>query len=473
MKTAFTLSLVLLALCAGVAFPQESSDDFAVVDSYQLEASFSPDDGTITACAVIDFKDLPAKSDNVVFYLHDELKVESVTGGDGIALAFEQDRVNYVYNYSTFATRVVVDVGSVDFEKSLEVKYSGRFSPNNTRAKSDYMRIDSSGVFLRSYGYTLWFPVFIPPNHGDPLVTFDQVKMETPESMTAVFVGTRKSERVSNGKRISEWSVSDVRLTSVQCTAQEFNVHRQGESYIYSRDEKLSADAVNQIITFTAGFQDLVRIHYGLDETIQQTHVVEMPQYGDISSGNMIGLDSEKWRAFGEDDFAKQTLAHEFIHPFVHVPVPKKDPLCALIMEGFPSYFHWPILAELTGEENYNDYLDRVQEAYLEKKKIAQISNNQSLPMEKPISQIEVEEIGVYKDRFVLPDRALLFLDFLRRKMGKAKFLEFSKKLFRSDSLDSIEFCGLVDQYLPHSTETIKLWLNTNDYPDRIRRSSK
>jgi hypothetical protein len=46
------------------------------------------------------------------------------------------------------------------------------------------------------------------------------------------------------------------------------------------------------------------------------------------------------------------------------------------------------------------------------------------LPAEKPLLELTPGDLSRYKDRFVLADRALLFFDYLRSRMGKAAFFD-------------------------------------------------
>jgi len=80
---------------------------------------------------------------------------------------------------------------------------------------------------------------------------------------------------------------------------------------------------------------------------------MQMPQFGDISSGNVSGISTKIWADFNQYNWPKQVLAHELVHSFVQYPLSQTNQLFALMTEGFPSYFHLPVLAELLGENWY------------------------------------------------------------------------------------------------------------------------
>jgi hypothetical protein len=196
---------------------------------------------------------------------------------------------------------------------------------------------------------------------------------------------------------------------------------------------------------------------------------MQMPRFGDISSDNVAGISSDKWHNFDRETHSQTTLAHELVHPFVHVPVEMSDPIYAMVVEGFPSYFHLPALGELLGEGFYADFLKSSEAGYLRRRNAGKEKRSRSHPPEKPIYEITPDEIGTYKDRFVLCDRVLLFLDYLRVKMGDERFFEFTSELFQHDSLDRADFECVVLEHLPGAGEDLRLWLETTEYPERLR----
>jgi hypothetical protein len=134
----------------------------ALVESYELDLSFRPDSAALRGRATVNFDSGSSPDDEISFYLHGELEVLDVQrgNGDGTSLPFEQEKVYYHSDYSLVATRVVVDPLKEALTRLL-IEYAGPFNPSRARSPSDYMRIAGDGVYLRSYGYSLWFPVFL------------------------------------------------------------------------------------------------------------------------------------------------------------------------------------------------------------------------------------------------------------------------------------------------------------------------
>ena len=77
--------------------------------------------------------------------------------------------------------------------------------------------------------------------------------------------------------------------------------------------------------------------------------------------------------------------------------------------------------------------------------------------------------IGRYKDMFVLSDRALLMMDDLRRRMGRENFDAFCRDIFNRHSLDLAGFREAVLGRLPSDAERLRVWLETNDYPEELQ----
>jgi hypothetical protein len=404
----------------------------------------------------------------LTFYLHGELRVTEITAG-GEKVPFEQERVFYPEDYSLIANRTVVAVGARDLKDGLQIAWSGFMHPSAARSPSDYMRIDRDGVFLRARSYSPWFPIFAEPGTDAPEVSFDRVTIAVPAGFTAVFAGTMVSRSTREAMNLSVWSARSIDLFSGQLTARPFEVRGDGEVFIYSLPNAGSKAAADEIEKLTRELLRIYRARYRSDAVTGQAHIVEMPKFGDISSGNVVGLEEESWKDFATQEWAQRTLAHELVHPFVQPDIPRSDPLYAMAIEGFPSYFHLPALAEIRGQDSYEQTMRRIAQRYLEKKQTGTTPRGLPLPPEKPLIALKPEEIGQYKDVFVLSDRALLFLDDLRRRMGRQRFDRFTADLFNRPSLDLPAFRKVVLKYLPKDRERLRVWLETTDYPDELR----
>jgi hypothetical protein len=463
MKGVQLLGIALILFSASPAAAEQVK-----VSAYDLDVEFVPGRHFMSAAAGILFEDTPDRPDTLVFFLHGELVVDSLSIGDRM-IAVRQSSEFYYYNYSLVARKVEIDIAGHALKRGLTVWYSGFFHPSRARTPSDYMRVDPDGVLLRSYGYSLWFPVFLEDGRDSYEVSFPRVRIRTPEDFVSVFVGERISARTESGTLETEWRAENVDLMHVQCTARRFAVESDGSYHVYYIDEPGSRDTARRIIEFTRSLTGFYRTHYRKTAAAGQIHIMQMPQFGDISSDNVAGISSDKWHNFDREIHSQTTLAHELVHPFVQLPVEMADPIYALVVEGFPSYFHLPALGELLGEEFYSDFLKSRENRYLRLRDAGRKRQSRSLPPEKPIYEITPDEIGTYKDRFVLCDRVLLFLDYLRARMGDDRFFAFTSELFQLDSLDRADFERVVLEHLPGAGEDLHLWLETTDYPERLR----
>jgi len=349
-RTLAALAALLVLGCA--AFGAEATTP--KVAGYEIEALCVPAEAKLVATAVVTFAEPNAVKGDVTFYLHDELDVASVQI-QGRDVPFRTDTVDYAYNYTGKARRTVVSIDpSFDVSAGLTVAYGGTFHPSTARAESNYMRIDDSGVLLRAYGYSLWFPIFIESGADVYPVDFPRVTLVTPEPYVPVLVGTRIREDVRNGQRHSVWSAGQVNLFAPQLTARKFDVLSHEGVFIYHERDEASKQAATSILEFVQKLHQQFVQHYGQPRGMEQIHIMQMPKYGDISSGNVVGMSEDAWRSFMKHDGYKRLLAHEFVHPFVQIPTPVSDPLYAMMIEGFPSYFHLPILAEVDGEDSHS-----------------------------------------------------------------------------------------------------------------------
>ena len=63
-------------------------------------------------------------------------------------------------------------------------------------------------------------------------------------------------------------------------------------------------------------------------------YLIELPRFGQISSGNVSGMTEEEWRSFTVHSSSANTLAHELVHAYVRLATPASDPLYAMATEG-------------------------------------------------------------------------------------------------------------------------------------------
>ena len=258
-------------------------------------------------------------------------------------------------------------------------------------------------------------------------------------------------------------------LFNLQLTARRFELLKDGGFHLYFLQDPESVATAAEIQSFSAELVKYFRANYASRGGGGQLHVVQMPRFGDISSGNMVGISDRNWRGFDHSSYSGRTLAHELVHPFVQIPVPSNSELYALVIEGFPSYFHLPAIASIVGEDFYAAAMTTTQEGYLKRRQTGLDRRGRTLPGEKPLLSLSADEIGIYKDRFVLNDRARLFCNWLRTGMGEEQFSLFTRELFAFQSLDTERLMATIEEHLPGSGDDVILWLRTTEFPERFR----
>lgn len=411
--------------------------------------------------------------DSLKLYLHSELRVHEVRLSEGAA-GFTQEPVFYPGNYSQVANvaTVVLDP-PLSGVQTVKVKYGGMFNPSYSGSPSDYMRIDEQGAYLRALGYSLWFPVVLGPDSPSDEADFRRITVRTPSGFSAVVGGHRISEEEADGLTWSRWSAGQRDLSRLQLTVRPFQQRQSQGLFLYHLDDSRSERASEDILELVRTLLGFYTERYKPVESGDQLHIAELPNFASgISSGNMIGITSGQWRRFSstDDDTSLEVLvAHELVHPYVQPPIDESSPLAALFIEGFPSYFHLPALEEILGRDWYLDYLRSKQESYLEKRQTGQTPWGSPLPEEKAILEISADEIGAYKDTFILDDRVPLFLHFVRERVAPERFPEMTRELMRTANLTPEAFLDLIERFFPAGREDVRIWLQTTEFPDRFR----
>ncbi|MFH1687945.1 MAG: hypothetical protein ABIE70_10565 [bacterium] len=457
-----TALTILLSLAATFA----AASPYPRIRDYQLDVTFDPSTSSIEASARV-HADFDAPPTSAIFYLHHELNVDSVKDNRG-PIPVTQEQVQYGSNYSGLANKVTLGVTPLPEGQAFYIYYSGHMRPSSARSPSDYMRIDSSGVYLRSYGYSLWFPVFLEAGQNDYPVDFGTVVLRTPPEMRSIFVGSLADDQIIDNQRVSVWNAPNIRLFDAQCTARNFDVLYADGLHIYHHPDAVSAAAAKGILACATQLIDYYTTNYGPAGNHFDNYIVQMPKYGDISSGNVTGIQDDAWTSFENNWAPKYTLAHELAHPFVQVEVDCNDPIYALAVEGLPSFFHLPALEDVLGFDWYQKRMTQVEDAYMKRQETGLDNRGNSLPPEKPIDQLTPDDIGEYKDCFVLNDRAVLFLNYLRTKMGHETFARCVRELLDGDMLTMALFVNKMKQCFPDDKEDIDVWLSTTQYPSKF-----
>ncbi len=447
------------------------------VESYSIELEFFPEDAQMWGYKVASqnfvrgnatcklSEPLNAKTH---FFLHGELKIDSISSDYGL-LDYESGKEYYEDDYSLIGRKTIFNLPESQEINEVRIYYSGFLSASRSRSLSDYMRADErEGVFLRSYWYSIWFPLF-PDEEGDSYSSdFRSVRVTTPEKFLTIVGGEMTKETVENSLRTTEWSLGKADISSLQITSRPFSVLTNEEQLIYYVGDQNKARG---ILDFCSSLEKVYQEDFRKPDQKGQLYIVEMPEYGDIASGNMIGISEKVFNDFENDDYSKRTIAHEMVHPYVQIPLERNNEFYALVIEGFPSFFHLYAMSKVADLKGFDirALMLNTEASYMKKKESGLDRRGNPLPEEKPILEISAEEIGNYKDRFILSDRVKLFLYHLWIRMGDKRFQVFLRELFDLDSLDYSKLESLVETKIPGFEKDLNTWLRTNDYPENFR----
>lgn len=447
------------------------------IAKYDISASFFPDDASMYGIPVSPESFMRGETrvavtagdaDSLVFWLHGELRTDSVMI-DGKVAAIAQEKELYSRDYCNVATRTVIS-GLPSWESfSLKICYSGFINPSRVRSLSDYMRINvNEGVFLRSYGYSLWFPVFIDDSGDRSVCDFRSVTVDLPEEFRAVVTGDVVREYVDNGRFVSVWQPGVTDIFEIQCTAAPFRVEERNGIRVYFTGSEAAA---SEVLNYVADLRDFCHKHLRPYADDRIFHIMEMPEYGNISSGNVIGLDYESFQSFPGMTWPKSIIAHELVHPYVQLPLDEDNPFYAIFTEGMPSFFQVYLLDGTLPPDQYNreELIRRVERSYLRRRESGLDSRGNTLPQEKALLDIGAQEIGMYKDTFILNDRMWLFMYDLWSRMGDEDFSRFCRELFTLEDIDYSTFDSLIAGYLPGYSERLHDWIRTTLYTDDMK----
>ena len=448
------------------------------VSSYEINAEFFPADAQMygypvssesfmRANSIIIFSEI--KDSVIVFYLHGELNIDSILT-ENKSINYTNETVLYDYEYSRVALKITVKTSDVDVN-NINVFYSGFFNPSKAGALSNYMHINkNSGIYLRGYGYSLWFPVFINAYQNSYKADFKKITIKLPGKYKCIVNGELLEEKIEKNTYSATWKPGLTDILDVQCTARPFQINKNDNVFVYYINNKSSSE---KILEYAIGLRKLYSQNLRSINNTPPLFIMEMPGYGDISSSNVIGISEELFNDFENDLRSKLTIAHELVHQYVKIPVEIENPFYAFVVEGFPSFFQVYALKKMDGDGyNIDEKMRSVETSYLEKRNTGKTRRGNPLPIEKPILEIKFDEIGTYKDNFVLNDRVWLFFYCLWRKMGDKGFDSFLKELFSFNSINYNTFEELVVKYIPGFKSELNTWLRTNDYPDKIKISN-
>ena len=127
------------------------------VNSYSINVEFFPEDAQMWNYSVandafmrgnskVNFSQI--NSNNIVFYLHGELKIDSIISGN-TSIKYNSEKIFYKMNYSSVALKTTISSSAIALDETLNIYYSGFMNPSRARSLSNYMHINKNeGVFL-------------------------------------------------------------------------------------------------------------------------------------------------------------------------------------------------------------------------------------------------------------------------------------------------------------------------------------
>ncbi|MFC2103657.1 hypothetical protein ACFLSS_04430, partial [Bacteroidota bacterium] len=286
------------------------------VSSYEIYVEFFPDSAQMYNYPVSSDAFMKAHSmvvlsevtnDDLFFYLHGELKIDSILAGNK-KIEYGAEKVLFDYSYNMVALQVTIGASNVTSKKVLNIYYSGFLNPSRARGLSDYMYINQSkGVFLRSYGYSLWFPIFLKSRQDSYEADFKNITIKLPSSYKCIVGGELINEFVENDIYTAIWKPGVTDLHDIQCAAQNYKINSRNNVFVYYISDKSNSD---KILDYAIKLKNLYSENLKNDNESLPLFIMEMPKYGDISSSNVVGISEQNFNSFNDGLISKKTIAH-------------------------------------------------------------------------------------------------------------------------------------------------------------------
>lgn len=419
------------------------------IDSYDLHVLLRSNGIPLSCRARLRlFNAGPGASDRFAFRLHSELTVHEILGRQGVPLEHTVSVEPYDLSYTRDIARHTVRLPrplQAGGASQMIVRYDGAFSPSSARSPSDYMRIERDGAYLRGAGYSYWFPVQDEWDWNS--AAGFEIVVDAPAPWRPLAFGTLRSERVEDDRVVSRWT-TDAPWPLLFChlAAAEWEVIEGAALRVYHRRSRGSRDAAAAYVVTGEKLLSFCRTHYGSTASMRRIHLAELCRYGGISAGNVIGIPADRFTDVTDKGKAEETLellAHELVHGFVIPAVVPDVPGSALLLEGFPSYFHSLALEAVLHNGFYERFVRRAWADYRQRKASQGIAGA-NVPPEVPLLELRDEDIGRYKDVFLLDDRFVVLVDRLRSVVGPERFLRGTRSFLDRHRADPARFDDFV-----------------------------
>lgn len=442
------------------------------ITAYDLQIEVWTNEVPIQVDGKLEVRNLDSYSlQSLTLYLHPELSVTSVTDRDGRPIEYETKLIAHDWSYTKSLAAhslILTEPIAPGDTQIVQLSYKGSFSPSSLRSPSDFMRIDKGGAYLRGLGYSLWFPVTVRDDI-DLAATF-HIQLDVPAEWTGVAFGDLERTKNSGQRSLSWWRTqSPFKLLRAQLFASPLEVFEGRRLSIFAKPG--SFRSARKLIEFGDRLLEFFADNYGSTDGIGRNYVVETCPYGCIASGNVIGLSPDVFQRVGTSDIDFETydlIAHEFVHVFVTSLINRDAPGAALLLEGFPSYFHVPALTSILGNDYHKWFMQRAWLSYREGMNgQTDKSNDPSIPIEKPLVEIGIEEIPYYKDRYLLSDKFSILLDRLQEQIGTDVFFGACKDFFAHAATHSVTIDDFFRTLAVHSkrdlSEFVSRWLSSTE----------
>lgn len=373
----------------------------------------------------------------LLLYLHDELQLDSVETRDGKkVLDIQQQIIESPCSITNKIREIRIDYDLPPGRPAaFTLVYNGTIRGTDIRSKSDaFFKIEPNSVFLRSAGYTNWFPV----THNGLEILNDKATFALVYDVPARFdgkaiaFGTFLSEKVENGRYISQWKTEAPQVVLLpELWAYAGWIKRQsGNFLLYHLDNAESRKSAGVYQLVGSKLLDFYHNHYGSDRTKPPTfHLAELDvPSGGYPSVNALGLSRSQFGDVLNPQKRYTTLAwlgHELVHEYLLVQTDTKTPGVPVISEGFYLFFHLPALEDVLnqlGQDSKSTFFTKGEgdrfKAWDIRSKWKQYEEGLTkgrdrygeLPPHKPLADITPQEYPYYKDRWLTADKEQIIL---------------------------------------------------------------
>ena len=399
--------------------------------SYDMTITLSDPRSPLSATAVLELQNVSEEAlSQVTLYLHPELRVERVLDMKGNTCRTERILTDAAYSYTGTISRlkvVLADPVPSQGTTQIGVQYAGKFSPSSARSPSDYMRIDTSGTFLRGAGYSYWFPASSCGPEGIDDAAWFHIRLNAPEEWNPLLFAELIQETTQDGRTISVWQTPEPwPLLFSHLAATDWIIIESKSVRVYCYSDSRSRRAGEAYAGFISRLMPIFDQHFGEGLARLPVLLGQMCEYGGIACGNVVGLPADRFIEVLDvrrHEEILTLLAHELVHRYV---IPMIDPSArgaALLLEAFPSYFHSIGLESVLGACFRERFLLDAWDSYdAGSSSRDEVSTPHGL-RDMALLDLTLDDIPRYKDTFLLSDKAILVLDQIRRLLGDDVFL--------------------------------------------------